>query len=250
MPGLDFNNFCWGAGRKDDPYGVYDSTVLVIPCGEDITKHDGWKEFNKVYNDCSENYYSDNVKANSAEIYFNHEVLAKKNETDDVSLNVYFVVKGADLDTTIEATAKNDEGLYFAELTSLKPNTTYSFGAYGSMSLDTGDGEVYTETFYYYNKESEVLPASFTTLDKSSLSNAEQTNTFTIYPNPAKEVITLDLGQLILDGADAVVIFNSNGQVVYKSNIKNPISNIKISDFESGVYYVKVRSEVKKLIVE
>ena len=43
----------------------------------------------------------------------------------------------------------------------------------------------------------------------------------TIYPNPAKEIITLDLGHCTSDGADAVVIFNNNGQIVYKSDIKS-----------------------------
>ena len=76
-----------------------------------------------------------------------------------------------------------------------------------------------------------------------------------IYPNPAKDFITLEIGHLILDGADAVVIFNSKGQTVCKSDIRTQVSNVRylkidVSSFESGVYYIKVGDTVKKLIVE
>ena len=75
-------------------------------------------------------------------------------------------------------------------------------------------------------------------------------NPLSIYPNPAKDVITLDLGDWILDKDATVTIFNNAGQVVYQSNITSERFNINISAFEAGVYYIKVRNHTQPLIIE
>ena len=84
---------------------------------------------------------------------------------------------------------------------------------------------------------------------KSGIDDIRAENLIKIYPNPAKEVFTLDLGGLILDGTDVITVINSTGQVVYTSNIQYQKTDIDISSLQSGVYYIRIGKTVKKLIV-
>ena len=86
--------------------------------------------------------------------------------------------------------------------------------------------------------------------DDSGIDDIKAENSIKIYPNPAKDVVTLDLGHLSLDNADVVTIFNSNGQVVYRFNITSQESDIDVSGLESGVYYIKVGKFTQKLIIK
>ena len=75
-------------------------------------------------------------------------------------------------------------------------------------------------------------------IDEAILDNA-----VIVYPNPAKDRLTISA-----DGE--VSIINSLGQVVKFCKSVNGISEINISDLERGVYYIKVKNAIKKLIVE
>ena len=57
---------------------------------------------------------------------------------------------------------------------------------------------------------------------------------FSVYPNPAHDVITLDIGHLTLDKNETASIANNSGKVVYKSNVQSSKFNINVSDFEAG----------------
>ena len=91
-----------------------------------------------------------------------------------------------------------------------------------------------------------ILYAGDVSLD--DVQNAD--NAFMIYPNPAKEVITLDLGRLASDKNETVSIINNAGQVVYKSDIKSQKFNINVNDFEAGVYYITIGNKTQKLVIE
>ena len=64
-----------------------------------------------------------------------------------------------------------------------------------------------------------------------------------IYPNPAKDKITIKA-----DGD--VTIFNNKGQTIKVIKNMKGVNEINVSDFETGVYYIKVGKFTKKLIVE
>ncbi|MBO6117871.1 MAG: T9SS type A sorting domain-containing protein, partial [Bacteroidales bacterium] len=85
---------------------------------------------------------------------------------------------------------------------------------------------------------------------ESGIEDVNGNASINIYPNPAKDVITLDIEHLTLNNADAVTIFNSNGQVVYRFNITSQKFNIDVSGLESGVYYIKAGKFTQKLIIE
>ena len=75
-----------------------------------------------------------------------------------------------------------------------------------------------------------------------------------IYPNPAYNYIILELTQL---NSSYIVMTNNLGQVIYKVNRKNTKTQIDVSSFAKGIYYLKVVDSItnetiatKKIIIE
>ena len=81
-----------------------------------------------------------------------------------------------------------------------------------------------------------------------SVSIEENAATFKMYPNPADNMITINVDN------DAIVsISDMTGRIVYTSQINNT-ANISVANYNSGVYFVTViqnnETETIKLIVE
>jgi hypothetical protein len=81
-------------------------------------------------------------------------------------------------------------------------------------------------------------------------------NTIAIFPNPAKNAITIETSKEIGDLV-AVAIYNLNSQLVQKSSDfqkKNDTNQYDISDLNNGIYFVKVTSvgfsKTMKLIIQ
>jgi hypothetical protein len=60
-----------------------------------------------------------------------------------------------------------------------------------------------------------------------------------IYPNPAKNYISVDIeGRLLMNST--LEILNVNGQVVYVEDLKHN-QNIQLDDFNSGIYFIRLK---------
>jgi hypothetical protein len=87
--------------------------------------------------------------------------------------------------------------------------------------------------------------------------NASLTSEFSVYPNPAKDVITMDF--VNMNGSQASYeIVNALGQSVVENSLGNQEgaskASINISNLESGIYFVKLTvgnsTSVKKITVQ
>ncbi|MBO6117570.1 MAG: leucine-rich repeat protein [Bacteroidales bacterium] len=88
------------------------------------------------------------------------------------------------------------------------------------------------------------------TTSDSGIEDIAENNNISVYPNPAS-VSHTGISTVTIQGIDGdVTVFNNKGQVVYKSNIQSQKSNIDISGWQSGVYYIKVGDATKKLIIK
>jgi len=102
---------------------------------------------------------------------------------------------------------------------------------------DTGSG--YIERDVFYREGTDIS----TNIKKSTTNNS-----FSIYPNPANNQLTIDNGQLtikniqILDVTGKVV-----KQIVMSSELKTS-TRIQIKDLEKGVYFVKLGNHTHKFI--
>ena len=80
-------------------------------------------------------------------------------------------------------------------------------------------------------------------------------NDLKVYPNPATNTITIELSNLQHSNLQPTITIESMlGQLLYQSKHNQNRSNIDISNFQSGVYLVKVLTEeglmVKSIVVE
>ena len=80
-------------------------------------------------------------------------------------------------------------------------------------------------------------------------------NDLKVYPNPATHSITIELSNLQHSNLQPTITIESMlGQLLYQSKHNQNRSNIDISNFQSGVYLVKVLTEeglmVKSIVVE
>jgi hypothetical protein len=75
-----------------------------------------------------------------------------------------------------------------------------------------------------------------------------------VYPNPAKEQISIDLSSMNNASDASVKIMNSNGMLVYEGNASNSNEIINTSSFNKGIYLVQVSAgnkiSNKKLVIE
>ena len=87
----------------------------------------------------------------------------------------------------------------------------------------------------------------------------ENKELFTVYPNPASEILNVELGTLN-EVTARIEIFNSRGQIIYSeqnissTNEKSRIYKLDLRDHLKGIYFIKItRGEqyaVKKLMLE
>ena len=89
-------------------------------------------------------------------------------------------------------------------------------------------------------------------LNSLRVGDEEISEDVTIYPNPARNEITL---QVAIDDNTRAEIYNYNGSLVRSIEISEELTTIDISDLNKGIYLVKVNIDeeefvVQKLIVE
>ncbi len=69
-----------------------------------------------------------------------------------------------------------------------------------------------------------------------------------VYPNPAGEVLNLELQEV--RKVYEVELTDINGQVVYKSEIRNHKSEIAVSGFANGIYLLTLQNEEERVTVK
>jgi hypothetical protein len=71
---------------------------------------------------------------------------------------------------------------------------------------------------------------------------------FTIYPNPANDKLNIQINsQLLSPLSFLLTITDLEGRIIYSSELNSPTTEINISDFASGMYFVKVYIDGKEL---
>ena len=75
---------------------------------------------------------------------------------------------------------------------------------------------------------------------------AEEVN---VYPNPTSSFVTIQA-----NGMNHITVLNTIGQVVYDANVDGSIQNLDMSQYEAGVYMVRVATEngtsVQRVVVK
>lgn len=77
-----------------------------------------------------------------------------------------------------------------------------------------------------------------------SVSEQEAINAIAIYPNPVSQYFMITSPQI---NVDFVEIFNTSGQLVKTQKLDETNNKIQVSEFETGIYYLRIYNEGKLL---
>ncbi len=88
----------------------------------------------------------------------------------------------------------------------------------------------------------------------SGISEKISTGNFILYPNPANDKITIENNSLNGNQIEMISIYNMQGQLILQQPVQNQKTEINISDFTGGMYFVNVKTErgieVRKFVKE
>ena len=72
---------------------------------------------------------------------------------------------------------------------------------------------------------------------------------FKMFPNPAGDLLSIDIGRRYLSGNVNISIIDLNGKIVFCDNFDETICKIDVSDFSSGLYFIEISTSegIKKL---
>ena len=127
-----------------------------------------------------------------------------------------------------ELTSGDASKVKIDDATQLSTDVTFSGNGTYVLSISVNDGEFTT------TESVTVVVGPVGTLD-------HQAAWMRLYPNPAKERITIEMDNMDLSST-MVSIIDLSGRIMYNRQAVNSRSEIDLSGLESGMYYVSVRS--------
>lgn len=80
----------------------------------------------------------------------------------------------------------------------------------------------------------------------TSIKNEKNKTNFSIYPNPSKDMLTINSNTQIGE----IIISDILGNTVYTVNVKNNEQTVDLSLLNSGIYFITVGNTTKKIIKE
>ena len=134
-----------------------------------------------------------------------------------------------------------------------KNDCIYILGAYkGTVDFDLSTGSTYTLTADASNTD--AFLAKYCDGAVNVIENKKQQINYTIYPNPAKEVLNIKL-EISNEEKTTISISNILGEVVSSSVVENTNSfTLNTNSLKSGIYFVTVsyqgKQSTKKIIIK
>ena len=161
--------------------------------------------------------------------------------------SVFTGVKGFTAGNEVYTTTSTDVDNW--NVTSEQPITFY-FPATGYDNITTAtEVRVYVYAAQYDGKRTSITSWTMSgqisdVLTDLKLDTANK-NTLVVYPNPAFDMLSLNIGSTVGNGT--IAIYDTQGRNVIKQSIATQIENIDISKLTSGIYFIKVSQGDKVL---
>lgn len=151
-----------------------------------------------------------------------------KYESGKVKLRIEGLDEVSDIDTSI-----NIDGIQVGE----PFNQTVKLCSQNFSEGMTCDLKIsYTDNQYFSGADTITNLLVLTSIEN----DFKQDLAFTMFPNPAKDLITINPG---VEGNYSVSIYSVTGQLVYTKHSSDPQIRIDLTPFRKGIYFVCIRSD-------
>lgn len=135
-----------------------------------------------------------------------------------------------------DVTGSTQAGTSFSgTIENLDSSLTYYVRAYATNY----EGTVYSENVLELNN-----------LWTNNVNNVNNNPEIKIYPNPVKDILTIELNNQTELKNNKISIYNSEGNILYSSELENSKQEINISNYPTGIYFIAIENETKKIIKE
>jgi len=99
-----------------------------------------------------------------------------------------------------------------------------------------------------------IVTISDGSLIPSSIDELSTSDSFDIYPNPANEMLTIEFASFIKSNNTIISFYSIEGKLLKSQIVKDAKTEINISNFAKGMYFLQVEDEsgvvVKKFVKE
>jgi hypothetical protein len=221
--------------------------------------------FNNAFGFAGDGKYS--IWAISTDMNDGFPVLFEQMETTSLAdLGTLSLDSSTDTTATLSCTLANlgmpnpaKHGFCYST-TNTTPTINDSVTNLGEVTGSTPDGASFTDTInnldpskiYYIrafatNYEGTVYSNTISTNVTTGISKITDDNVFTIYPNPAKDVLHIQYPDIQSATDYQIIIYNQIGGTVYQKHALS-INDIDISHLSQGVYYLSVNQQIVKFV--
>jgi DNA-binding XRE family transcriptional regulator len=131
---------------------------------------------------------------------------------------------------------------------------TYDDVMTSPISMENG-GTLYFKVAPYFsgNTGTYLLSVNVTRTTISAIEKVDYDNAINIYPNPAKEFVTIDISQYN-GNIEKIDLFNVNGQITKSMKTIQSNNILHVDELSDGFYYLRLQTSqgvlTKKIIVK
>ena len=203
-----------------------------------------------------------NTKVNAAILIIGNEILSGRTQDTNTStlanwlnligVKVEEVRVIPDIEKTIIDTLNFLRTTYDYIFTLYNPTAPSGYGAassiLGNPDMSSTKGRTYIDTIQGY-----LNPRMYVALNLAGQNSVNNVVDFTtnIYPNPAKNNITIENSNFVITN---IKIYNITSQLVRTENVNSMSTNLNISDLKTGIYILELHTNEtsirRKLIIE
>ncbi|MGY8950518.1 MAG: T9SS type A sorting domain-containing protein, partial [Flavobacteriales bacterium] len=241
---------------EKDPYAPLDTGDVIVPTtGDFVVEVMG----SRTVQDYSNQYGNNDVFVNAGFT----DIYTTSANVNNSGFEGLYIFKTPSPSTAPNAFGQSDEEqsspwdwwdnpTYDYIFTLYNPTAPSGYGAassiLGNPDMSSTKGRTYIDTIQGY-----LNPRMYVALNLAGQNSVNNVVDFTtnIYPNPAKNNITIENSNFVISNIE---LYNITGQLVKTENVNSMSINMNISDLKTGIYILELHTNEtsirRKLIIE
>lgn len=252
-PGIGDPYYIEDCGIRVDYYGIQAAPSLVVNGSKDYSAYNfNQSKFNQAT--AEEAYVEMSLVHTFDGLYVTAEITVDPRiNIEDASAHIAIVEK-----TTYNNTGSNGETEFYNVLMAMLPdgNGTSSNLTEGVATIFSGDANLITTFIEEFddlmlvawiqdNQTQSILQSESHDLDVTVGIEDQMKTKVSIFPNPSSGIFTF------MDAMNSSIeVCDISGAIVFKTSINQQVQRVDLSEFDKGVYFVKIIKEDEVLNVE